>query len=147
MPMYSKIEDEVAENLIKFYSIMHKRLISNIAPASNPVSPRFKILLTLLWFGPMPSSRLGRILNISKPHMTKLTDRLVRENLIRKNPSTNDRRVVELSITPKGRKFILSAKTKAKNLIIKNIDKLTKKDLRELNKSLKNINLIISKLG
>lgn len=42
----------------------------------------------------------------SKPHMTRLADRLLAKGLIRRAHSEEDRRRVVLAVTPKGRRLV-----------------------------------------
>ncbi|WP_238364725.1 MarR family winged helix-turn-helix transcriptional regulator [Mesobacterium pallidum] len=65
---------------------------------------------TLLWVlslnGSLAQGSLARVLSIKPAHMTKLVSRLVKAGLVQRAPSREDRRVVDLSLTPEGTDFV-----------------------------------------
>ena len=52
----------------------------------------------------MSVTDISEYFNIAKPNITPLVDRLVDENLVRRERSSADRRVVYIAIRPEGRK-------------------------------------------
>jgi MarR family transcriptional regulator, 2-MHQ and catechol-resistance regulon repressor len=68
--------------------------------------PQLAVLEALLHVGPMSQSELGRKLLRSNPNMTALLDNLERGKWIQRERSSEDRRVVVVSLTPEGRRVI-----------------------------------------
>lgn len=68
--------------------------------------PQLAVLETLLHLGPMSQGELGRKLLRSNPNMTALLDNLERHGWTRRERSSEDRRVVVVSLTPEGRRVI-----------------------------------------
>ncbi|MDF2606614.1 MAG: MarR family transcriptional regulator [Bacillales bacterium] len=62
----------------------------------------FIILKILSENSSLKLSDISKLLNVSKAHLTAVTDTLDSNNLILRDRSTKDRRVMNLSITPKG---------------------------------------------
>ena len=62
------------------------------------------VLEALLEFGPLSQRELGRKLFRSDPNMTTVVDNLEKGRLVRRDRSTEDRRIVLVSMTPNGRR-------------------------------------------
>ncbi|PWT72007.1 MAG: hypothetical protein C5B46_07475 [Proteobacteria bacterium] len=87
--------------------VMFARLDAFLAPYGlNDTSWLF---LTSIYTAPgsvRSPSEIGRVLAQSKPHMTRLADRLLAKGLIRRTHSEADRRRVMLGVTAKGRQLV-----------------------------------------
>ncbi len=57
-----------------------------------------------------------------------------------------DRRIINLTITPKGEKFLEFHKSHLKKLIVKRLEVLKDEDMQKLNDSFEKIRIIFSKL-
>ena len=67
---------------------------------------KFNLLVTLIMSTEKYSmSQLGKILYQSKSYMSKLVDALIQDELVTRVPDPNDRRVIYICITTKGRKL------------------------------------------
>ena len=84
-----------------------------IAQRESNYLSKGKITLPQLWAlehlsraGDMPVNQLARFLKISRPAATGLTDRLIAQGLIRRQQVPEDRRVVRIGVTPKGRQIV-----------------------------------------
>lgn len=67
---------------------------------------QFGILEALHHIGPMSQTEIGRKLLRSNPNITTVIDNLEKDGLVRRERQSNDRRVVLVSLTPKGRAMI-----------------------------------------
>ena len=63
-------------------------------------------VLRLLRRGPMPTGQLAAELRISAPAVTQLMNRLMTKRLIERRAATNDRRLVLVALSAKGRKLV-----------------------------------------
>jgi len=62
--------------------------------------------LMLLWLKRADTvAGLARVINVGVPSMTRMLDRLEQKDLLRRERSETDRRVVNLHLTPKGKKI------------------------------------------
>lgn len=92
--------------------VLHRvvvRLLRRAATADVGMSldgPRASLLSILVYGGPLPITRLAEIERVSPPAITKLVDALESANLVRRNRSPHDRRVVLVEPTAAGRRTL-----------------------------------------
>ncbi|MYL34509.1 MarR family transcriptional regulator [Pontibacillus yanchengensis] len=77
-------------------------------------------------------STLASTLNVSKSHATSVTDRLVEKELITRERSTSDRRVIVLALTDKGSEVLTHLEGIREKYMQKRFEPLSKEDLKEL---------------
>jgi DNA-binding MarR family transcriptional regulator len=65
--------------------------------------PRASVLSVLVFAGPMPIGQLATLEQVSAPAITKTVTALEAAGLVRRSRSTDDRRVVLVSATARGR--------------------------------------------
>jgi len=95
-----KIENVLGAFLLALSDSMIREMESH-APEPGPAVSA----LALLGDAPgMSIEKLRRILGLSHPGAVRLVDRLSAEGLVRRQPSKNDRRAVEVHLTDVGRK-------------------------------------------
>lgn len=68
-------------------------------------SSKVQILRLLGHRGNQTASQLARYLAVSKPAVSQIIDTMVRAKLVNRRTAKEDRREVNLSLTPKGKKF------------------------------------------
>lgn len=91
-------------------------------------------------------SDIARTLYISKPSMTMLADTLTDNGWITRNNDPEDRRVINLTITPKGKKHLQQAFEIYRIDVRALISELDDQELQRLSASLDNIHQIFTKL-
>lgn len=86
-----------------------RRILSQIGGESSDVwmdlnvtMPQMKVLMLVRENGVLRVGMLARHLNVSTPTITGIVDRLVREDLVKREDDPSDRRVVLNSLTEKG---------------------------------------------
>jgi DNA-binding MarR family transcriptional regulator len=78
----------------------------SISAAGDVTVPQFRALVVLSGAGTMSVTELADVLDVHQSSATRLCDRLVRKELIRRLPSRGDRRESELSLAPAGRRLV-----------------------------------------
>lgn len=79
----------------------------NQALVGEGVTPaQLAVLEALLHLGPLSAGELGRALLRSNPNVSLVVDNLERDELVRRERSDTDRRVVRISLTNQGRRLI-----------------------------------------
>ncbi len=74
---------------------------------THKISPgQFGVLEALLHLGPMSQTEIGRKLLRSNPNITTVIDNLEKGDLVRRERRSDDRRIIEVSLTSKGRRTI-----------------------------------------
>jgi len=104
--------------IFKAFRVKHPEKILNIDISVSEVS-----VLRYLFFKTKPSmSEVGKDLSIDLSTLTRIVDKLVKKNLVVREPDLKDRRVIRVAMSAKGRaigeKFKQKGKEKAKSILI-----------------------------
>lgn len=76
---------------------------ASLVAAAVPVTlTQFRALTMIARHGPMAATALARLVGVAPSTATRMCDRLVRDDLLARHPSVQDRRVVTLSLTRRG---------------------------------------------
>lgn len=74
--------------------------------AEEVTLPQFRALVVLASRGPQRVASLAEALGVTPPTATRMCDRLVRKGLVRRRTGREDRRQVNLTVTPTGRQLV-----------------------------------------
>ena len=94
--------DKSIENLISIHPLLSKSFTRAIREKTNLNPGSLYVLGILTRHGLMSMSEIGCKLDMPKPHITGLVDRLIAENLVERLYDSSDRRIVNVQITEKG---------------------------------------------
>jgi DNA-binding MarR family transcriptional regulator len=79
----------------------------SVGAADAEVSlPQYRVLVILASRGPQRIGDLAQQLSVNSSSVTRMCDRLETHGLVRREPSSDDRRVVCVSITPLGQRLV-----------------------------------------
>lgn len=81
----------------------------------------------------MPSQTIAHDMVCRSPDMTSLVDRLCKADLVQRQRSTQDRRVVMVIITPKGKTLLAKLKQTTQDMIKNLLGHMSSKQLTSLN--------------
>jgi len=96
--------DLIIENLISIHPLLSKSLSKSIKTYTN-LNPGSLYVMGLLSRNEMLSmSEIGCRLSMPKPHVTNLVDKLIAEEMVERLFDPNDRRIINIRITQKGKK-------------------------------------------
>ncbi len=103
--------------IFKSFQIQHPEKLFDIGISVSEMAA-----LYYLFFNPKPSmSKMGKDLYIDLSTLTRIVDKLVKKNLIIREPDLKDRRKIRLSMSAEGRevreKFKQESKEKAKSVL------------------------------
>jgi len=144
--MSQKVDrNQTIEYLLSYMPLLHKKIFRQVY-FNKPPRQHLQLLLHIKKDSGKPMRYYGQKLLISKPNMTTLADKLIKEGLLKRQTDEKDRRIINLMITPKGEKFLEFHKSNLKKLIIKRLEVLKDKDMQKLNDSFEEIQIIFSKL-
>ncbi len=93
---------------------------------------QFGALEALYHLGPLPQKTIGKKLLISKSNVVAVIDELEARDLARRQRDPDDRRVINVSITQEGRKFIDKALPVHVGAIVEEFSCLTAREQGEL---------------
>jgi DNA-binding MarR family transcriptional regulator len=139
---------EILDGLLILYQLIQKNIFKP-NPIGNGIKMSFTIhfiLLTLKSVNKLPISETGKLMCIKKQNMTYIADKLVENGLIRRVPDLNDRRVINIIITDKGKEYVDDWQKNRINIMRQNFTCFDDEDLKKMNKSVDNIKYALSKM-
>ncbi len=89
----------------------------------------FRILRTLNNNGPQPMIKLAEANMITQGWVTNIVDKLEEKGLVHRLRSQDDRRVINILVTDRGRSFFKEIKELHENFIIETLDFLSPEDM------------------
>jgi len=136
-------------NIILLFPIYHKNLIKSQDQCSliTPFNPKFRILGMLMFYGTMPMSAISKKLCVTKPGITAIIHRLVEEKMVDRHYEKEDRRIIKISLTEKGKHYLLRSRDETKETIKKNLSTLSVSDFNTLFKASEDMIKILSKIN
>ncbi len=102
-------------------------------------APQLWALKTLLRLGPMPVGRLAAELAVHQSSLSLLVDRLEARGLVRRRRSSQDKRVVELLLTTRGRTLAAEAPEAAQGRLRHALDQLPAARVKEIRQAVEQI--------
>lgn len=127
-------------------NIQRKVLKSAFAQIEDISLPHFEVMKTLKDEGTQHIAEIGKRLQIPRPQMTHLIDRLESLGIVARQADTADRRSVNIALTDQGRRILDEQDRLIKHGIKGKLSCLTDEELRELSVSLRKLRDILSKL-
>jgi DNA-binding MarR family transcriptional regulator len=141
--------DLAITNLFSLFPLFQKKLMKpeNFGDPCDLSHSHFQIILILKEFGILPVSEIGKKLIISRPNMTPLIDKLIKEGLVKRLPSQEDRRIINIDLTDYGQRFLEEHQKMMTNYLKERLSSLSDEDLIQLAASLENIKSVFLKLN
>jgi DNA-binding MarR family transcriptional regulator len=145
--MESKAIDSILENLFRVLPIIHKKLLRmDLEGVTGNLSRLHLAIMGMLAEGSLPISEIGMRLMAPKSQMTHLVDELTCLGIVVRQPDAKDRRVINISLTDRGRAIFGQCRELVKQNIRKKISHLTTEELADLSDALVKLKDIGAKL-
>ncbi|MCX6707241.1 MAG: MarR family transcriptional regulator [Candidatus Woesearchaeota archaeon] len=139
--MQAKEYETITENLISLFPLFRRFLRvsegENQEKHNNMLNPQYPILGILSHSGLLPMSEIGMLIGVSKPNMSVLIDHLIAEKKVKREYDDDDRRIIRIRITEKGKETLK---------IAKEVLALNEKDITMLSDSLTKMRDVLSKI-
>ncbi len=149
--MQGKEFEKMVDNILIYYPLFYRKIKTSINHEKhskyNKPTGYYQVLGILIHVGPLPISEIGKMLFISKPNMTSLIDKLVKDGNVKRSRSNADRRIVKVEITEEGKEFMIEGRKAVEKNIKENILNLTENEIEVLNDSLENIKKLLIKMS
>ncbi len=145
--MDEEMSDRAAEMMIRillFYRELFKK--GKLMKLTGIQEAEFRLIHRLYYESPMSMSTLGGQLYISRPHMTTLIDRLIENGMVERLPDPDDRRVINVNITQKGRESLEGACKALKKSFKSQVSSLEFSDLEIICSSAERLLSVLSRL-
>ncbi|GAB4260671.1 MarR family winged helix-turn-helix transcriptional regulator [Thermincola ferriacetica] len=147
--MNKSVLDKISEDLLSLFPLLHKKLLGRIPTDQLDLHLPPSALQILFVLHDVRISTVSAVcnqLNISRPNMTPLLDKLVEANLVDRRTNEEDRRVIDIQITPEGDQVISQIQRIMLNRIKTLLGFLPTEDLQSLAGALQQLKTILSKL-
>ena len=110
-------EDEILSSVLRAQVLM-LRLVKSCSAKEGLTVQQFGVL-RFLWKGePMTMNALSDLLKVSPPVVTGIVDRVEAKKLIKRNPSSADRRRTEIVLTEKGKRAYQNISEEYRKLVL-----------------------------
>lgn len=91
--------------IVRGYATIYRLEAAHIRCDYGLTEPQFAVIEGLGHLGAMQMGELSRKLLVTGGNMTVVVDNLERDGLVRRSPNPEDRRSLNVDLTPKGRKL------------------------------------------
>jgi DNA-binding MarR family transcriptional regulator len=106
------------------FSRMYAQMLNRV----DLTLPQYVLLYQLMPLGTVSMTEISNHLEITKPAVTNLVDRLEKKKYLRRTPHAQDRRVILLEILPKGENIITAIQGQSLGLLLKAYDQFDGKE-------------------
>lgn len=123
--------DAIVETVVYLYT-ESRRLTKGIAREVGLTGPQLTVIKLLETFGDLSLSSLSERIRAQNSTVTGIIDRMEREELVVRERSTSDRRVVLIKLTPKGKELARSVDVQPMEIFRGALASLTKDEVAQL---------------
>ena len=143
------IIDQLAKEFFKLVPQIMKNVVNPYKNVSkNSLGPmQLGVLNFLKHEDSISMTEIAKKLNVSKQQLTKLTDKLAEKNYIDRINDLKDRRSIKITITEIGIQFLNEYEKQVLDLMKTRFEKLSDKNLLELQTAVNSINKIMPLLS
>lgn len=147
LPPYCRESMDRFERVVENISVLGTTMFAIRQQGKKPITrdPEY-VILSVLTTEKLPISAIGRRLHRSKPGMSALIGRLLREGKVRRIPSEEDHRVTMIAITEKGRETIQAQRAELRERIRGILSPLSDEEVGRIDACLAELNAIIARL-
>jgi len=138
--------NKIIENLIYLHPLLSKSLTRSIKVKTNLNPGSLFILGLLSKYDVLSMSEIGCKLSIPKPHVTAQVDKLISEGMVERIFDPNDRRIVNIRFTEKGKEDFKAIKQEISKDMRERIEKLDEQRLKLLFDSTQQAREILSEI-
>ncbi len=139
--------DQMLDDIYNVIPLFHRTILRHDSLSHNPMGSDFKVMGILRKHGPLPMSRIGYWLGISKPNMTAIINKLIAEGRVERREDPNDRRIVEVALTAEGTKHIEECWKEGRESVRAKLSTLSDEEKDTLYKALEDIRITLSKIN
>ncbi len=130
-PKHKEVLDGIVETIIYLYT-ESRRLTKERARDFGLTGPQLAVIKMLDQLGSLSLSSLSERIRAQNSTVTGIVDRMVREELVLRERSEHDRRIVLIRLTPKGQKLARQIPVEPMEIFRQSLASLPRKDAEEL---------------
>lgn len=146
--MSTNIVNEILDDLFVVLPTLNKKVFKETEKVlrERGISlTHLRVMFILKKRGTITSTEIGKKLEVSKPNVTVLVDKLVEMNLIERS-SGKDRRSISLSLTSNGEVFLKDYMDEVKKSFGDKLSKFSEEDFLLLKETVINLKKIMDKI-
>lgn len=150
--MRTEILDKVIGDILSITPLVRRDIQRKVVKSAfshieHDISlPHLEIMKVLLDEGSLHIAEIGEKLQIPKPQMTHLVDRLENLGIASRQPDENDRRITNINLTSKGQQILAELDEILYSSIEAKLSILSDEELRQISVSLRKLADILAKL-
>lgn len=95
--------DIISENLLSIHPLLYKSIAKPMRRNTNVTPGGMFVMGILKRVGMLSMSDIGKHLAMPKPHVTVIVDKLIDEGYVERQNDPNDRRIINILLTEKGK--------------------------------------------
>ena len=123
--------DQVLEAILYLYT-ESRRITKELAKRADLTGPQLTVVKLLEAFGDLSLSELSDKIRAQNSTVTGIIDRMERENLVTRERSKEDRRVVYIKLTPKGRELAREIPVEPMEVFKSALETLSQQEMKDL---------------
>lgn len=141
------LNESVVENLMAIYPLLSKNFARAIRTKTTFTPGVLFTLGALYHHKRLTMSGIGCHLSIPKPHATILVNKLIKDDLVVRLSDPNDRRVIYIELTEKGRNTLKSLKSIVSEELTNKLTLLTEEQMQILSTASEQVKETLILLG
>lgn len=134
-------------NVLNEFNSKAFKFIDDQLNKTGLVRTHFRILYELMDRKELSMSDLSKTLNVTKPNITVLTDKLVKFGYIERISSSQDRRISLIRLTDEGKNFLSKSAEKLINTSTHLLSSLDDGDIELINQTTQTMKKLLSKFN
>ena len=142
----AELISQTIDNIRRVFQVFQE-YSKKVEHTTGLTGPQLWAIKILAKGAPMMVSELANHMYLHPATVVGILSRLESHGLIKKSRSKEDRRVVWVELTPKGKELVASAPEVAQGLLVVGLEKIPLKELVEVNKGLKRLVAILGVEG
>ncbi|RPJ52621.1 MAG: MarR family transcriptional regulator [Methanobacteriota archaeon] len=146
MDPHPALEDRIAEDIVSIPPLFHKTFLCSDSRVTATLASQYRMLMILERDGPLPMSELGKRLFVSKPYITLLVDRVLKDGFVERHQDEKDRRMIRVVLTRHGAEYLREIRSLLKEVARTRLAGLDAGDLWVLCISIENVRTILAKI-
>ena len=141
------LNESVVENLMTIYPLLSKNFARAIRTKTTFTPGELFTLGALYHHKKLTMTGIGCHLSVPKPHVTALVNKLIADDLVVRLPDPNDRRVIYIELTEKGRETLKTLKLLITAELANKLSLLTEEQMQVLSTASEQVKEILMLAG
>lgn len=130
---YDHLMNRVIDDIMVRFPLVARKVMMATKWKNAPVSSGIQLrLLDGLIASPMTPSEISYLHCISRPNVTTLISKLIEGGFAERSHDENDRRVIYITITEKGKKVVLRHHKLVKKYLLKVFEQFSEDEIRDI---------------